>query len=258
MGFKMVFLRLTLICGALITGSVPLSLSQAGNTLPWVETNNYAEYNVTMEVIIENTEIMENVNYSGSGTVRWTVKEITENYATVEISRELTWKDNKIPPGFPTGTVEENWYYYVSISIFTLSQHELESLKTENVPKRLEGIYQGIKETKVPCGDFKTFHISENENETHMTRDMNAYYDTNAGILVKRTLESEYKFPDGPYIYNRINHELQNTNISTEKVLPEPPSPETPWQWIAIGVIIVAVIIIIMLRRRTSPSFGRN
>lgn len=256
------FLAILLFLGIFFCSSISPVSGQSENIPLWAEENNYAKYNANYDFLVENTVSEENVKYTGSGTKTWTVKKVTNNYATVKISKDITWGENGPPPLFPSGEREENWYYFVSMTHFTLAEHYLDQLENGNIPDGLGDSFKGSEEIETPYDDFETFHLLSEENTSLMKKVRNSYYDKDSGVLVKYHLlgESEGKTTR---TYGDSSLVLKDAKISketrTKEAEDEPEDTPTsilksPFLWIASLIIVIVIIIGLAISKRNQES----
>jgi hypothetical protein len=196
----------------------------------WAEVGSHVGYKVEMQ------QIEENLTRIGSGTMSMTVKEVYENYAAVEIKRDMTW--NPEPPPGHEPLENDNWYYQANLYFLPLD--DLENLKAGVVPERLENDYRGIQSISTAYGEVKCFYFFVYYEFTGGYQRSNLYYDCNTGILVKFSHEATYP------LLTKTTMEILGTNIPVAKERPT----ELPWLWISIGIVGAAVVVLVALWHR--------
>lgn len=267
-------------CGVFILVSLMLIVSispvfsEADDRPVWAEEGTYFLYSEDLKYIVENENMEKSEIYLGSGTLRGEIEGVTENYATVDFTSDLTWENEKVFFGFKEDEDKENWMYSLG-AMFFLSEGDLKDLREGNVPEGLENGYQGVGKIRVPFATVKSFQISASGEGTYQNYDASAYYGYDTGFLLKYFYEGETFV--GEYDYVKVDLELQDTNLEMAERSPyfwanvetfsatistgdteAETGGGTSSPWVTIGIIVAAVSAVIIIAVIFSKKYLRK
>lgn len=161
---------------AFIISLVSMPAISAQKKPAWVEEGEYFEYLRVQKYDIENKQLGKRQVRIFSGSLEFTIENVTENYMDLRVKENLSWENKD----FNDDTVEREYVQSINFSggsFLYMPSQTLENTRAGHPPKGTE--FYGTENAKVPYGLIKTFHFKNPEKMKDM------YYDYNTGLLTR-------------------------------------------------------------------------